>query len=36
VKSTNGDVTFVAVAREFHNYGGGYTEISESATGRDR
>ena len=36
VKSTDGGVTFVAIAREFHNYGGGYTEISENATSRTR
>jgi hypothetical protein len=36
VKSTDRRVTFVAVAREFHNYGGGYEEISENATSRTR
>jgi len=36
VKSTDGSVTFVAVAREFHNYGNGYKEISENATRRTR
>jgi hypothetical protein len=36
VKSTDSSVTFAAVAREFHNYGSGYTEISENSTGRDR
>jgi hypothetical protein len=36
VKSTDGSVKFAAVAREFHNYGGGYEEISENATSRTR
>lgn len=36
VRSTDGGVTFVAIAREFHNYGSGYKEISENATGRTR
>jgi hypothetical protein len=36
VRSTDGGVTFVAVAREFHNYGSGYEEISENATSRTR
>jgi hypothetical protein len=36
IKSTDGGVTFVAIAREFHNYGGGYEEISENATSRTR
>lgn len=36
VKSTDKGVTFVAVAREFHNYGGGYQEISENQTSRTR
>ncbi len=29
-------VTFAAIGREFHNYGGGYEEISENATTRTR
>lgn len=36
VKSTDGSVTFAAIGREFHNYGGGYEEISENATKRTR
>ena len=36
VKSTDRRVTFVAVAREFHNYGGGFEELSENATSRTR
>jgi hypothetical protein len=36
VKSTDGGVTFVAIAREFHNYGSGFDEISENATSRTR
>jgi hypothetical protein len=36
VKSTDGNVTFVAIAREFHNYGSGFTEVSENATRRTR
>ena len=36
VKSTDGSVTFAAIGREYHNYGGGYEEISENATTRTR
>lgn len=36
VKSTDGGVTFVAVGREYHNYGGGYQEISRGSTSRTR
>ena len=36
VRSTDKSVTFIAIAREFHNYGGGYQEISENATSRTR
>jgi hypothetical protein len=36
VKSTDGSVTFAAIGREYHNYGGGYEEISENATKRTR
>jgi hypothetical protein len=36
VKATAGSITFAAVGREFHNYGGGYEEISENATSRTR
>ncbi|WP_433166868.1 hypothetical protein [Kribbella sp. CA-247076] len=36
VKATAGSITFVAIGREFHNYGGGYEEISENATSRTR
>jgi hypothetical protein len=36
VRSTDGGVTFASIGREFHNYGGGYEEISENATSRTR
>ncbi|MEV0287704.1 MULTISPECIES: hypothetical protein [unclassified Kribbella] len=36
VKATAGGITFVAIGREFHNYGGGYEEISENSTRRTR
>ena len=36
VKATAGSITFTAIGREFHNYGGGYQEISENATSRTR
>jgi hypothetical protein len=32
----SGSISFAAVGREFHNYGGGYEEISENATRRAR
>jgi hypothetical protein len=35
VKGGSG-ITFAAVGREYHNYGGGYEEISENATKRTR
>jgi len=36
VKATAGSITFTAIGREYHNYGGGYEEISENATARTR
>ncbi|TWD82351.1 uncharacterized protein DUF2690 [Kribbella amoyensis] len=36
VKSLDTSTTFVAIAREFHNYGGGYQKISENRTARTR
>ena len=36
VKATAGSITFTAIGREYHNYGGGYEEISENATKRTR
>jgi hypothetical protein len=36
VKSLDGSTTFAAMAREFHNYGGGYQKISENRTARRR
>jgi hypothetical protein len=36
VKASSGSITFVAIGREYHNYGGGYVEISENATKRTR
>jgi hypothetical protein len=36
VKATAGSINFAAIGREFHNYGGGYEEISENATSRTR
>lgn len=36
VKSGDASSTFVAMAREFHNYGGGYQKISENQTSRTR
>ena len=36
VRSTDGDITFASIGREYHNYGGGYEEISENATKRTR
>jgi hypothetical protein len=35
VKGGSG-ITFAAIGREYHNYGGGYEEISENATKRTR
>jgi hypothetical protein len=32
----SGSISFAAVGREFHNYGGGYEEISENATRKAR
>jgi hypothetical protein len=36
VKSLDGSTTFAAMAREFHDYGGGYEKISENQTERTR
>ena len=36
VKATSGSITFAAIGREYHNYGGGYEKISENATKRSR
>ena len=36
VKSLDTSTTFVAIAREYHNYGGGYQKISENQTARTR
>jgi hypothetical protein len=36
IKATSGSITFAAIGREYHNYGGGYQEISENATKRTR
>ncbi|MFG1624915.1 hypothetical protein [Kribbella sp. NPDC049227] len=36
VRATAGSITFTAIGREYHNYGGGYEEISENATSRTR
>ena len=36
VKATAGSITFTAIGREYHNYGGGYEEISENVTKRTR
>ncbi|ADB30886.1 hypothetical protein Kfla_1792 [Kribbella flavida DSM 17836] len=36
VRSLDTSTTFVAIAREFHNYGGGYQKISENRTARTR
>jgi hypothetical protein len=36
VRALAGGITFVAIGREFHNYGGGYEEISENSTSRTR
>jgi hypothetical protein len=36
IKSTDGRVTFVAQAIEYHNYGDGYRSISENKTARTR
>jgi hypothetical protein len=36
IKSTDGRVTFVAKAVEFHNYGDGFRPISENQTSRTR
>ena len=36
VRATAGGITFAAIGREYHNYGGGYEEISENATKRTR
>lgn len=36
VKALSGSITFAAIGREYHNYGGGYEEISENVTRRTR
>jgi hypothetical protein len=36
VRSLDTSTTFVALAREFHDYGGGYEKISENQTARTR
>ncbi|MEU4602852.1 hypothetical protein AB0F43_07730 [Kribbella sp. NPDC023972] len=36
VKALPGSITFAAIGREFHNYGGGYEEIAENSTSRTR
>ncbi|MEU8222109.1 hypothetical protein [Kribbella sp. NPDC048915] len=36
VRATSGSITFAAIGREYHNYGGGYREISENSTKRTR
>jgi hypothetical protein len=36
VRSLDTSTTFVAVAREFHDYGGGFEQISENKTARTR
>ncbi|MDX6253557.1 MAG: hypothetical protein QOF10_6917 [Kribbellaceae bacterium] len=36
VRSLDTSATFVAVAREFHDYGGGYEKISDNQTDRTR
>jgi len=36
VKSGDTSTTFVAIAREFHDFGGGYVKISENQTARTR
>ena len=36
VRAPSSSITFAAVGREFHNYGGGYEEISENSTSRTR
>jgi hypothetical protein len=36
VKATAGSITFAAIGREYHNYGGGYEKISENLTKRTR
>jgi len=36
IKATAGSITFAAVGREYHNYGGGYEEISANSTSRTR
>jgi hypothetical protein len=36
VRATSGSITFAAIGREYHNYGGGYEKISENATKRTR
>jgi hypothetical protein len=36
VRSTAGGVKFASIGREYHNYGGGYEEISENSTSRTR
>jgi len=36
VRSLDTSTTFVAIAREFHDYGGGYEQISENRTARTR
>jgi hypothetical protein len=36
VKSANANVTFMAIGREYQNFGGGWTEVGENATKRTR
>ena len=36
VRATDAAITFAAIGREYHNYGGGYEEISENSTKRTR
>jgi len=36
VKAADGGITFAATGREYHNYGGGYDEISANSTKRTR
>ncbi|GAA0594502.1 hypothetical protein HPO96_07000 [Kribbella sandramycini] len=36
IRATSNGITFHAIGREYHNYGGGYEEISENATSRAR
>ncbi|WP_405056440.1 hypothetical protein OG474_27320 [Kribbella sp. NBC_01505] len=36
VRATNNNISFAAIGREYHNYGGGYEEISENTTAKAR